>query len=272
MPFPPGFPEVAKKENASLNFLRDIGRFVVPGYRETYTKATKILAGSTYTLNMLKETFNLPDDRMVLLYENGVSEDFFYQPRSRKKNDEKINILFVGRLVPYKGADMVIRAIANLKIHWKKRISLIIVGDGEEKNYLQKLVKVLNLENLVQFTGWVTWPKVLQFYKMADIFCFPSVREFGGAVVLEAMACGLPCIVVNNGGIGEYVTEETGFKIEPISRQYVIQQLAEKIEFLLENEGTRLKMSEGAISRAREFAWPNKAQKILQLYHQVINC
>lgn len=85
LPFPPGFPEVAKKENASLNFLRDIGRFVVPGYRETYTKATKILAGSTYTLNMLKETFNLPDDRMVLLYENGVSEDFFYQPRSRKK-------------------------------------------------------------------------------------------------------------------------------------------------------------------------------------------
>lgn len=272
VPFPPGLSDIAKRENASLNFLRDIGRLVIPGYRETYTKATKILAGSTYTLNLIKNLFNITDERITLLYENGVSEHFFYIPRSRKKAEEKINLLFVGRLVPYKGADMVIRAISHLKPGWRKRIHLTIVGDGEEKNYLQKLARELGLEETVQFTGWLSQPETFQFYKTADIFCFPSVREFGGAVVLEAMASGLPCIVVNNGGIGEYVTEKTGFKIEPISRKYVVQQLAEKIEFLLENEDIRLKMSESAIIRAREFTWPNKAQKILHLYHQAVNC
>ena len=69
------------------------------------------------------------------------------------------------------------------------------------------------------------WERLASSFSKSDIFCFPSIREFGGAVVLEAMACGLPCIVVNNGGIGEYVTDETGFKIEPISRDYIIKEL-----------------------------------------------
>jgi glycosyltransferase involved in cell wall biosynthesis len=56
----------------------------------------------------------------------------------------------------------------------------------------------------------------------ANLISFASLQfeSLGGAVVLEAMACGLPCIVANNGGIAEYVTQETGFKIDPISREY----------------------------------------------------
>jgi len=50
------------------------------------------------------------------------------------------------------------------------------------------------------------------------------------------MACGLPCIVANNGGIGEYVTEETGFKIEPNSREYLTQELTKKIKILVEDD------------------------------------
>ena len=64
----------------------------------------------------------------------------------------------------------------------------------------------------------------------------PSAREFGGAVVIEAMACGLPCIVANKGGIGEYVTEETGFKIEQNSREYLTQELTKKIKILVEDD------------------------------------
>jgi hypothetical protein len=66
VPFPPGFQEVARQEFSYLNFLRAVGRALVPGYVETYKKADKILAGSTYTLNWVKELFSLSDQRIEL--------------------------------------------------------------------------------------------------------------------------------------------------------------------------------------------------------------
>jgi glycosyltransferase involved in cell wall biosynthesis len=270
VPFPPGFQEVAKQEFAYLNFLRAVGRALVPGYVETYQKADKILAGSTYTLNLLKKLFSLSYQRIELFYENGISQNFFRSAKAAKKEGDQINLLFVGRLVPYKCADIVIESIGKLDPDIQSKIRLTIVGDGSEKNNLENRVKELKLGEIVSFAGWVDQQETLDYYRKADIFCFPSIREFGGAVVIEAMACGLPCIVANNGGIGEYVTEETGFKIEPISREYLTQELTSKIQMLVEDDRLRASMSASAIERAREFAWDNKARKILEIYEKML--
>jgi glycosyltransferase involved in cell wall biosynthesis len=270
VPFPPGFQDVAKKEFAYLNFLRAVGRYLIPGYVETYKKANKILAGSTFTLNMLKNLFGIPDRKISLFYENGISSSFLTsQPKTRANS--KVNLLFVGRLVPYKGADMLIEAIGQLEQSTQDKISLVIVGDGSEKSSLEARVNELNLSEIIKFTGWVHQEETRLYYQKADIFCFPSIREFGGAVVLEAMACGLPCIVANNGGIGEYVTEETGFKIEPISREYLTYELSKKIKTLVEDEELRIKMSAKSIERVKEFTWENKAEKIVEIYDSMIN-
>ncbi|NEQ85321.1 MAG: glycosyltransferase family 4 protein [Moorea sp. SIO2I5] len=270
VPFPEGFQKIAKKEYAHLNFLRAIGRYLIPGYVATYKKADKILAGSTYTLNMLKILFKIPDNNIDIFYENGISHDFLEQGNSYS-NGDKLNLLFVGRLVPYKCPDLVIEAISKLEQSIKNKIKLTIVGDGSEKDNLMNIVQELGLEKVVNFVGWVTQQETLEYYRKSDIFCFPSIREFGGAVVLEAMACGLPCIVANNGGIGEYVTEETGFKIEPLSREYLTQELTHKIQVLATDEELRKKMSAKSIERVQEFEWNNKAQKIIDIYHQIIN-
>ena len=128
----------------------------------------------------------------------------------------------------------------------------------------------LRLEDKVNFAGWIPQEKTIEYYSQADVFCFPSIREFGGAVVLEAMACGLPCIVTNNGGIGEYVTEETGFKIEPISREYLTQEVTSKIKVIVEHEKMRASMSAKAIERAQEFEWQHKAKKIVEIYENLL--
>jgi len=271
LPFPPGFQETAKQEFAQLNFLRAVGRALIPGYVETYKKADKILAGSTYTLNMLKDLFAIPDQRIDLFYENGIAEEFFNPTHIPNKDVSHINLLFVGRLVPYKCADIVIESIGKLDAAIQSKIRLTIVGDGSEKNNLQNRVKELDLGEIVSFAGWVNQHETLDYYRKADIFCFPSIREFGGAVVMEAMACGLPCIVANNGGIGEYVNEETGFKIEPISREYLTQQLTSKIKMLVEDDKLRESMSAKAIERAREFEWENKARKIVEIYEKMLS-
>lgn len=270
IPFPPGFQETARQEFAQFNFLRAVGRALIPGYVETYKKADKILAGSTYTLNMLKDLFAIPDKRIDLFYENGISEEFLNQTNISHKDVSHINLLFVGRLVPYKCADIVIESIGKLDPAIKSKIRLTIVGDGSERNNLENKVKELNLGEIVSFAGWVNQQKTVDYYRKADIFCFPSVREFGGAVVIEAMACGLPCIVANNGGIGEYVTEETGFKIEPSSREYLTQELTNKIKILVEDDQLRKSMSAQAIERAKEFEWARKAEKIVEIYQKML--
>ena len=179
-------------------------------------------------------------------------------------------MLFVGRLVPYKGADIVIDAVSNLSDDIKNKIKFTIVGDGSEKVNLESQVENLGLEKIVSFTGWIKQSETVNYYKEADIFCFPSIREFGGAVVLEAMACGLPCIVANNGGIGEYVTPETGFSIEPKSREYLVETLTEKITTLIENKALLEEMSAKCYERVQEFEWNIKAKKIVDIYEQSI--
>ena len=270
IPFPPGFQETAKQEFAQFNFLRAVGRALIPGYVETYKKADKVLAGSTYTLNLLKKLFAIPDTRLELFYENGIAQEFLMSVKPAKEEGSQINLLFVGRLVPYKCADVVIESIGKLDQAIQSKIRLTIVGDGSERNNLENRVKELNLAEIVSFAGWVNQSETLDYYRKADIFCFPSIREFGGAVVIEAMASGLPCIVANNGGIGEYVNEETGFKIEPISREYLTQELTSKIKRLVEDDKLRESMSAKAIERAREFEWENKARKIAEIYEKML--
>ncbi len=270
VPFPPGFEEIAKQEYAYLNFFRAVGRKLIPGYVETYKKADKILAGSTYTLNMIKEMFSIPDSRIELFYENGIARSFLTETKKVTKKGSPINLLFVARLVPYKCADILIEAVSRLEPDVKEKVFLTIVGDGQERNSLETQVQELNLGEKVKFAGWVGQEETVEYYREADIFCFPSIREFGGAVVMEAMACGLPCIVPNNGGIGEYVTEETGFRIEPKSREYLTQELTNKIKILVEDDKLRERMSAKSMEKAKEFEWDRKAEKIVEIYQKMI--
>ena len=268
VPFPKGFQAIARQENAYLNFLRVLGRYLIPGYVQTYRKASKILAGSTYTLEMLQNLFSIPDHRIELFYENGITSDFL-TPVIRDHQKDQVYLLFVGRLVPYKCADVVIEAVGNLIPSVRDRIHLTIVGDGSEKFILEQRVKELGIQNQVHFTGWVNQEQTVDYYRKADVFCFPSIREFGGAVVLEAMACGLPCIVANNGGIGEYVTEKTGFRIEPISKEYLIQEMTHHIHLLVEDEHLRQRMATQAIDRAKSFEWVEKGKEMIEIYKKL---
>lgn len=281
VPFPDGFKEVGRKEYSYFNFLRAVGRAIIPGYHATYKKANYILAGSTYTLGLIRKLFpKTRDNQIELFYENGITNSFvrtnedFNQNKKVKEASahNKVKLLYVGRLVPYKGADMILDALDKLDTSVKEKIHLTIVGKGSEEQKLEDQVKHLHLEQYVHFTGYVEPWQTLEYYRNSDIFCFPSVREFGGAVVLEAMANALPCIVVDNGGIGEYVTEKTGFKISPISREFVVQKMAIYIAQLVDDHIMRHDMAYESLQRAREFTWDVKTRKIVEdIYPKVLS-
>jgi glycosyltransferase involved in cell wall biosynthesis len=268
VPFPENFQDIAWREFAQYNFLRAFTH-LIPGYAYTYRKADYIFAGSSFTLDFLQRTFALPSEKIELFPENGLSPEFF-QPSKRERVGGPLQLLFVGRLVPYKGADILIEALACLPQEWRRRVHLHVVGDGQERQNLEAQVERLALAGTVSFAGWVDQKHTKDFYAAADIFCFPSIREFGGAVVLEAMASGLPSIVADNGGIAEYVTADCGFKIEPRSREYLVEKLADHIAQLCRDDMLRQVMGQNARQRAEHFAWDQKASHLTKTYEMIL--
>ncbi|MGQ9920296.1 MAG: glycosyltransferase family 4 protein [Desulfobacca sp.] len=268
VPFPKNFRDVAWKEFAHYNFLR-LFTHLIPGYAATYRRADYVLAGSRYTLAYLQRTFHLSAHRVELLPENGLSADFFQEPQ-RETRQGPVQLLFVGRLVPYKGADILLDALARLPAAHCGQIELTVVGDGPERQPLTEQVQRLGLTAAVRFVGWVAQKQTREYYAQADLFCFPSIREFGGAVVLEAMASGLPCLVADHGGVAEYVTSECGVKIAPRNREYLVAQLAAHIDTLSRDRDRRLAMGVRAQERARQFTWEAKACQVAIIYEKVL--
>jgi alpha-maltose-1-phosphate synthase len=83
------------------------------------------------------------------------------------------------------------------------------------------------------------------------------------------MAAGLPCMIVNNGGVAEYVTEKTGFKIEPTCRDEVVSQMAKKIDYIVTNQDSLDALSMQSLARARDFVWHRKAKDIFAIYNKL---
>ena len=266
--YPASFAKVAKSEFSFLNWLRTAGRHLLAGYRETYETADYVYSGSQHTKELLESLFKLKRE-VVVLAENGLEATFFSNAPFEKAR-ETLEILFVGRLVPYKCADIAIDALASLPPALQTRARLTIVGDGPERAALEARAQTAGVAPMVRFPGWVSQQGTLTYYRSADVFCFPSIREFGGAVVLEAMANSLPCIVVNNGGVAEYVTEAAGFKIEPLSREHVVSQVALALQRFIEEPRLRQSMGMSARARARHYAWPGKAQSIVATYRALL--
>jgi glycosyltransferase involved in cell wall biosynthesis len=271
VPYPASFGKIANSEFSFLNWLRTVGRYLLSGYRQTYERAEYVFSGSEFTKKLLEDLFTLKREVEVLA-ENGLDASFFTEHTGGRirSEGEKLEILFVGRLVPYKGADIAVDALSSLPPALRERTRLTIVGDGPERASLEAKVDEAHLNSSVRFAGWVPQHETLAYYRSADVFCFPSIREFGGAVVLEAMASNLPCIVVNNGGVAEYVTEAAGFKIEPLSREHVVAEVAEALKKLLEAPELRNAMGIAAGQRARDYSWSGKGQRIVATYQSLL--
>ena len=262
MSFPPAFQYMAGwSERILYQFIRmftSVYNLIIPGK----FFADALLVANKRTLRALPK-FKL--GKVVELVENGVFS-VLDTPKPVSQSSQ-INVLYVGRIIDLKMIDIAIDAVMQCK----SDIKLTILGDGPLRKHLMQY-SLTKAKDKVQFMGAVPHAEINQYYDQADIFVLPSVRECGGAVVLEAMARGLPVIAVNWGGPADYITQETGFLIEPKSRDYMVEEFANTIELLAHQPALRFKIGEAAIARVKQhFTWDKKIHDIVDIYHQVID-
>ena len=267
LPWPKGFDGARRKEREWLSYVRAAYK-LLPGYRSMRSNAAAILVASRDTLHQMPREYH---DRCFYIPENAIDPVRFAQRPARppRQAGEKIQIVFLGRLVPYKGADMLIEAAAPLVKAGRAAVN--IVGDGPQMPELKQLVDRLGVVDGVRLSGWVDHRQVQQYLAEADLFGFPSIREFGGAVVLEAMALGVVPIIVDYGGPAELVTEKTGFLLDLGTRAQIVERLRQMLAGLADDPAEIEAKRAPAERRARElFTWDNKAQQVMDVYRWVL--
>jgi len=144
-------------------------------------------------------------------------------------------------------------------------LRLTIVGDGPERNKLEQLVDALALRHCVTFTGVLPNKETIEYFQNADIFLLSSLRESGGAVVLEGMSCGAVPIVVDHGGPSEIVTEDIGIKIKPVSRKQLVSDFSSAISRLASDTELRRRLVV-----EQEYDWKVKAAKMMEIYRETL--
>ncbi|HUW84795.1 MAG TPA: glycosyltransferase [Phycisphaerae bacterium] len=267
LPWPRGTTRIRLAEMEWLSYVRR-AYVLLPYLRATYQRAALVIGGSIYTFSALPRDVR---QRAVYMPENGIDPARF-NARGRVPPSEILpfRILFVGRLVPYKGADVLIETVGTSSLLHRK-VEVVIVGDGPMQGRLRRLADDLHLTDRVRFTGNLPQDQVAAGWRDASLFAFPSRREFGGAVVIEAMACGLPSVVLDYGGPAEHVTANTGFKIPIADRPQRIAALQSLFERLCTDPAPLDEMSAAGIDRIRRlYTWPTKARQIARWYSDVL--
>jgi len=219
-------------------------------------------------------TYYDADPEAISIVPCGVDLDLF-RPIQRETarchlglNGENI-VVFVGRIIPLKGIDTVLKAMAYLE--GKRRINLVVIGGDDhsqtEMQRLKNLSRTLGIDEEVIFLGSVRQERLPFFYSAADLCVVPSYHESFGLVVLESLACGTP-VVATKVGCAESVIRngETGYVVADNAPE----SLAGKILQLLLASNGKPDFVHSVRASVAKYSWSNISEAILEEYRRVL--
>ena len=265
MAYPPGYRR--SRSYAERAFVKvaqgfsDLANYLVPGKR----RADMLLVANERT-RLALPTGCTP--KVAILCENGVDPNVWRRPDDLPtRANDGLRLAFLGRLVDWKGVDLVLEVLAEVKA-WMPAVELAIIGDGPDRGRLQSQAEALGLSGAVTFHGWVPPEQCPGLLSQSDVLLFPSVFDCGGAAVLEAMALGMTVVALNWGGPGDYLDGTCGVLIEPISRRHAVAEMVKALLRLTPDR--RRELGEAAQRRiAEDYTWPAKVRHIVEVYRSV---
>ncbi len=233
-----------------------------PLLRRTYESADCVFGIAPYVVRRLD---GLRIRRMEIMSETAIDE--VPAPTDRSQPATTARALFVGRLVRTKGVREAIRAIALCR---DLPLALDIVGEGPDREACERLVRENGLADRVTFHGRQPKDAVTRHYRQADIFLFPSYREPGGNVTLEAMSHGLPVIVCDRGGPGAAVTSSCGFRLPVTTPEALARDVESALRQLVVDVPRRLAMGKAASEHVRRTAlWSHRLARMEAIFAEL---
>lgn len=236
--------------------------WLMPGKR----KAAALLVANART----RAALPLAHPRIIELVENGVDLRTWTVPqvRTRRADGTPFRLVFIGRLVGWKCVDMTLDAVARARLAGAD-ITLDILGDGQDAAKLRQ--RAAGMGAAVRFHGFQQQAVCASILAASDALVLNSIWECGGAVVLEAMALGLPVIASDWGGPADYLDQTCGILVHPEPRTDFVDRIADAILRLARDPDLCLAMGAAGTDRVqRAFDWQGKIDRIEQIYRLAI--
>ncbi|MEM8756813.1 MAG: glycosyltransferase family 4 protein [Planctomycetota bacterium] len=264
VPWPKAFDRERRSEREWLSYVRGAYR-LLPARASTLRHASAIVCGSQHTLSEVPGVYR---GKTVYIAENGIDPERFARRRAHTAK-LPIRCVFLGRLVPYKGCDMLLEAIAPLARSGS--VELTVIGDGPERARLETMARDLEAGEAVRFVGHVPHTEVQDHLQRADLLTFPSIREFGGAVIVEAMAVGVVPMAVAYAGPAELMTEASAFPVPIGGRASIVSAMRARLEEVVADPSSIDARSAVAVDRAhRLYSWNAKSAQTEQVYRWIL--
>ena len=178
-----------------------------------------------------------------------------------------LKILWSGELQTRKALPILLRALASLGD--RVALELTVLGDGPMRGLWEAEVRRLGLTGRVEFAGRLPFAEAVARMQGADLFCFTSLRDTSGNVVLESLAAGVPVVCFDHQGAGDLVDVTCGVKIAVSSPKLAVEEFARVIAELARGGDRMLRLSEGATERAKFYLWDRNGDWVNAAYRRV---
>jgi glycosyltransferase involved in cell wall biosynthesis len=237
--------------------------------KKIFNSGAYFLCGSHIAGDILKENGTKEDHifyhTFTSFYEKDVEKcKEEYKKALSSKQKDTVNVIAVGRFIPLKNYDVLLRA-------WKDvqgNANLTIIGGGPERENYEKIIKELDLKN-VTLIDYLSKEELLKEYAKSDIFVHPTSTDVWGLVINESMACGLPVITTDNciAGIELIKDYENGFVV-PVGDE---KSLTDKINILVSDSDLRQKMAQNNLEKIKDFTYENMAKTHFDIFNKFLN-
>lgn len=259
---------------SNLNSTSKMYPIVKQANRVVFNSAKRIIAVSSEIRRCLEKDIGV-DERKVTVIPNGIDiiKWAFYRHIDRHLVKEELGLAdstvligAVGRLVPFKGFNILLKSLRRIIDNYPNAY-LIILGDGPLRDTLEEQAKELGIAQYIKFLGFVDEPG--RYMSALDVFVLPSINEPFGIVLLEAMAMGIPVVSTRSGGVLDIIEDGvTGLLAEPGDDK----SLAESIERLLGDEDLRGQLAKNCqLAVQHRFTIKSMADKTFKVYEDLLS-
>ena len=250
--------------------LRSLGQWIFrhdPFFILGQGRARAILACNRESMDSVSATWA---HKVHFFPVNGISQEDLALAKPANLKSDGFHVLSAGTLIRVKGFGLAIKAFKEFSDKYPET-DFTVVGSGPEQPKLRALASQSLPNNKWQLLDWMPRSELLKQLARCDVFLFPSLRDGGGAVVIEAMAAGKPVVCLDNGGPGTHISAEWGVKITPDSPEQAVHDLSAALGSLYSNTELRLRLGNEARKQAEQFyLWDRLGDRLVRIYEQAL--
>jgi glycosyltransferase involved in cell wall biosynthesis len=267
-------PKPLKKEYTLEGKLSEFGREAAQWLgrhlwtrRRCVKRARAILVCNRETREKIPEKFR---SKVTYFPVNGMSEEDVGPVPRKRGMTRPFKVMTAGRLHRLKGFALAVSAF-HIFSQKNQRAEFEIVGEGNEHSALEKMIKEYGISGKVKISPWMKRDDLLKKMRRCDVFLFPSFRDGGGAVIIEAMAQGRPVVGLDVAGTGFHIDRKWGIKVKAGTPEQTAESLSQALDLLYRNEERRLKMGKAARKRVLDYyVWDRLGERMEKIYQEAL--